>query len=325
LIFNQNVPFDSSKHFKYIRPLGKGGTGDIHLFKDETANMLFAIKKYDPKNLEHIDDNYQRFVNEMKMLFKISHPNIVRIYNYYLYPRVKTGFLQMEFIEGTEIDKYSPEIFGKQWDEIFIEIINTFVYLESMHILHRDIRPANILIDKDENVKLIDFGFSKVLENEEQCGHSILLNWPATEYPEEIVSKNEYNHQTEIFFIGKLFQKILDKEIDDFKFNHIVNIMIELKPEKRYGSFIEISNAISSGILSEISFIDSEKETYLNFANTLSEHIKKFIDSYDPINDPETTIKLLSKVLHDNSLEKYIQINSKLIDCFVSGRYTYST
>lgn len=62
--------------------------------------MLFAFKKYVPKDFNYIDELYKRFVDEIKILFTISHPNIVRVYNYYLYPEIKHGYLQMEYIEG---------------------------------------------------------------------------------------------------------------------------------------------------------------------------------------------------------------------------------
>lgn len=77
------VEFDRIKQFRYIESLGEGGTGDTHLFKDETTDMLFAFKKYAPKDLDFIDEYYSRFVEEIKILFRISHPNIVRVYNYY--------------------------------------------------------------------------------------------------------------------------------------------------------------------------------------------------------------------------------------------------
>jgi serine/threonine-protein kinase len=83
------IKFNATKNFTYIKPLGNGGTGDTHLFRDETTDMLFAIKKYAPKGARFIDDYYKRFVDEIKILFNISHPNIVRIYNYYLYPTKK--------------------------------------------------------------------------------------------------------------------------------------------------------------------------------------------------------------------------------------------
>lgn len=47
------VEFDRKKHFKYIRPLGSGGTGDAHLFEDELTGLFFAFKKYSPKNISY--------------------------------------------------------------------------------------------------------------------------------------------------------------------------------------------------------------------------------------------------------------------------------
>lgn len=159
------IAFDAKKSFTYIKPLGDGGTGDTHLFKDETTDMLFAIKKYVPKDTRFIDEYYKRFVDEIKILFNISHLNIVRIYNYYLYPTAKTGFLQMEYVDGNRIDEFVPFPFStKSWNDVFGEIVSAFEYLEQHSILHRDIRATNILIDKNDNVKIIDFGFGKQLK-----------------------------------------------------------------------------------------------------------------------------------------------------------------
>ena len=82
------IVFDSKKNFKYIKSLGAGGTGDTHLFLDETTGIPFAIKKYAPKDFRYVDEYYSRFVDEIIILFNITHPNIVRIYNYYLYPEL---------------------------------------------------------------------------------------------------------------------------------------------------------------------------------------------------------------------------------------------
>ncbi|MEY8742069.1 protein kinase family protein [Bacillales bacterium AN1005] len=198
----------------------QSGTGDAHLFKDETTDMLFAFKK---------------------------HPNIVRVYNYYLYPEVKLGYLQMEYIDGVTIADYKPSLYGKKWVEIFAETIDAFKYLEINNILHRDIRPANIMIDKDENVKVIDFSFGKKLSNQDKEGRSVFLNWPVTQLPNEMLLEGIYNHQSEIYFVGKLFSSILKENIADFKFKHIIDKMVKVNPHERYSSFHEISVDISPG------------------------------------------------------------------------------
>jgi len=319
------VKFNGMKQFIHVTPLGAGGTGDAHLFKDETTDMLFAFKKYSPKGSNDIDENFKRFVEEIKILFKISHHNVVRVYNYYLYPEAKSGYLQMEYIDGVAIDRFEPEFLGKDWADIFKEVIYAFEYLESNRILHRDIRPANIMIDRDENVKIIDFGFGKKLETTEKEGKSVLLNWPVTQLPNETQFEGVYNHQTEVYFIGKLFQNILGEEISDFKFNYIIDKMIKIDPSSRYSSFNEISRVISNGVISEIDFTKKEKEVYGLFADALASHILHYNEKYVPVQDISITINKLDALIRNSSLEIFIQDNAQLIRCFISGNYSFNS
>lgn len=318
------ITFDVKKNFTFVKVLGEGGTGDTHLFKDETTDMMFAIKKYVPKDQRFIDDHYNRFVDEIKILFNISHPNIVRIYNYYLYPQAKTGFLQMEYVDGISIDQYKPMPWSKKgWENIFTEVIDAFKYLEINHILHRDIRPANILIDKEDNVKIIDFGFGKQLDGSRADGNSILLNWPATEMPNEVQLNQEYDERTEIYFVGTLFRHLLNENIKTFRFQHIIEKMVKINPEQRYESFSDVQADISAGVISEIDFTYQQKGFYRSFADALSSHISCFQSKYTPLNDMAHSLSNLAELIRNSSLEEYIQNNSQLIDCFVNGRYRY--
>jgi serine/threonine protein kinase len=323
-----NIVFDIKKNFVFIKPLGAGGTGDTHLFEDETTNMLFAFKKYVPKNDKYIDEYYSRFVDEIKILFRISHPNIVRIYNYYLYPHAKTGYLQMEYIDGICIGDYYPDPWQKSWNEIFAESISAFEYLEQNQILHRDVRQTNILIDKQENVKIIDFGFGKQLSGIPTEKNSILLNWPATEMPDEVRLNQEYDHRTEIYYVGTLFKKLVNEnnDLDDtFNYLHIIDKMTKINPAQRYNSFSEIIGEISQGVLSEIEFSTLDKEIYRVFANDLSGHINHFIDKYNPIKLISKTLAQLAELIRTSSLEEFIQANQQLIGCFVNNGYNYKS
>lgn len=315
------VEFDIKKHFTHVSALGQGGTGETHLFKDETTNMLFAFKKYAPKDVDRISEHYDRFVDEIKILFTISHPNVVRVYNYFLYPEYKLGYLQMEYIDGVPITELKP--IWKGWSEIFSETISAFEYLESNNVLHRDIRSDNILIDKQENVKVIDFGFGKKLEEQDEDGRSVFLNWPVTQLPNEIVDKKIYNHQSEIYFVGKLFNGIFkDDSFSDFK--HIIDKMTQLNPQKRYMNFRDILIDVSQGVLA-IDFTNEEKDLYLNFAEVLSNYIIDHTNSYDPVDDTNLVMTRLSNLLKNSSLEEYIQDNKELINCFINNSYTYKT
>lgn len=229
----------------------------------------------------------------------------------------------MEYIDGTTIDKFQPDGWGKSWNDIFTETIRAFQYLEENNILHRDIRPGNILIDSNENVKIIDFGFGKQLTPEYSGNNSVLLNWPVTEMPNEIQLAQEYNHTTEIYFVGKLFQLIVESDTD-FLYNDIIGKMIKLNPEERIKSFSEVLKLISAGVIAEIDFSYQDKRIYLNFAEKLTSHIKCYLDKYTPIDSIQKIKLKLADVIRNSALEEYIQQNTQLISCFICSGYKYN-
>ena len=324
------VRFQNNKWLKYVKELGNGGTGKTLLFKDEEIDMYFAIKRYSYTNEDYREEYYERFINEIKMLMRVYHPNIARAYYYYLYPAAVTGYLQMEFIEGTSIDNffYNNENYILL-DKIFLQAINTFEYLEKNNTLHRDIRPQNLMIDKNNNLKLIDFGFGKEFTpgDKKKEGKSVVLNWPISEFPEELSGEQKfYDESTEIFLLGKIFEHIIkDNNLkSSFKYASILNDMIRVEREKRYNSFCDINNDISTKNFNESILTEENKEIYNNFAksiyskiNTLKEQIKK--------KEVNSILEGLEKTLNDNLFEEFIQNNLELISCFTNEVKKYYT
>lgn len=315
------ISFDTSKKFKFIKELGSGGTGETMLFLDESIDMLFAIKKYAPKGNNDVEDCYKRFIDEIKILFNVYHKNIVRIYNYYLYPECKTGYIQMEYITGTTIDEIEPSKYGKSWNDYFISAIEAFDYLYEKNVLHRDIRTKNFMINDEGELKIIDFGFGKVFSESNQP-NSVCLNWPATIHPEEVERMDEYNFSTEIYYIGEMF-KNLTKNDPSFLYDEVLKKMLEYSPEKRYKNYKEIKSDISGNLLNQIKFTDEEKIIYINFADSLIKCLNYYLSipmfKYN-ITEVKTSIENLLK---KSSLERYVQDNKELILCFIKGNFSY--
>lgn len=319
----QIMEFQQSKPFRYISRLGGGGTGETHLFEDPTTGIKFAIKKYVPANGNDRNECYKRFVDEIKILFNLSHPNVVRIYNYYLYPDQVTGYLQMEYIDGVAIDKWEPA-WDSEWEDIFASVINAFKYIEERGILHRDIRPANILINSDECVKIIDFGFGKKLQAGEYGGHSVYLNWPATEMPLEIIRAEEYTEKTEIYFVGKLFAHLdVDGNGHKFRYWHVLEKMMQLDPQERYQSFAEVINDIANGVLGEIEFTQTQKSIYQKFSDGIFSLISHYQDKRPVPQKIEEIIIDLKEVVRSCCVENTIPDNAKVLRCFIKGAYSY--
>lgn len=318
--------FNQSKSFKFIQKLGQGGTGETNLFLDEAMNTYFAIKKYSPigKNIDDKEKNYDRFLDEIKILFTISHPNIVRIYNYYLYPKYITGFIQMEYVNGNELDIYienNPD----EFDRIFFEAINAFVFLEKNNIYHRDIRSSNFLITESGGLKIIDFGFGKMVQSDGE-ENSILLNWPVDNLPNEVKYNGDYTTKTEIFFLGCLFNNLINKyKISSSDNVEIINKMTEVDPENRYQSFISVNDdLLSKGMLS-VNFNSKSKKIYLEFAELLEHVIKLMTNEYNFNYEIDIIIQKLEILLEKNILEEYIQNNGELIQIFINNSFKYTT
>lgn len=321
IIENKMVTFDSSKQFKFIKNLGHGGTGDTNLFLDESVDMLFAIKKFSPIEENDTDNCYNRFIDEIKILFTIFNKNIVRIYNYYLYPSFKTGYIQMEYIDGNTIDKINPVDYNKSWNDYFLDTINAFDYLYDNSILHRDIRSSNFMITKEGILKIIDFGFGKKISdyNEE---NSVCLNWPASIPPEEVEVNKEYTYSTEIYYIGELFKNLV-KGDSTFLYNKIINKMLEYSQSERYNNYKEIKAEISNNLMSQIDFTEYEKEIYMHFADGLYNSIHKFTSKPEFKYNIEEICKSLEKIAKISSLESYVQRNNEVILCFVKASFSY--
>ncbi len=318
---NKIITFDSIKQFKFVKRLGHGGTGDTNLFLDEAMDILFAIKKYSPSAENNIEECYKRFLDEIKILFTLFNENVVRIYNYYLYPHLNTGYIQMEYIEGKTIDKVNPVDYNKTWNDYFIDVINAFVYLHENNILHRDIRPQNFMINSSGTLKIIDFGFGKRVINA-QDGNSVILNWPASIPPEEVEKDKDYTYSTEIYYLGELFKNLTNDD-STFLYKSIINKMLEYSPRVRYKSCLEIKEDISNNFLTEIDFSDYDREVYQNFADELMRTISKFSSEPRFITNIDKIRKSMENEVRVSSLESHVQNNDSIISIFVNSGYSY--
>lgn len=98
---------------------------------------------------------FKGFVGENKLLHSLLHHiNVVRIFNYMLYPEKYAGYIFMEYVEGTDIEEHLKQ-HPENTNEVFLQIVDAFAHLESKNILHRDIRPSNLMIKMTASSKLL--------------------------------------------------------------------------------------------------------------------------------------------------------------------------
>lgn len=315
------IEFVRKRNYVLVRELGQGACGKTVLLRDDVIDELFVCKKYSPYYEKHKQEFFDNFLREIRLLHDVYHQNVVRVFNYHLYPENLTGYILMEYVDGSDLDEYvrkNPSTLA----DIFNQAIKGFCHLESRNILHGDIRPVNLMVTNDGTVKIIDLGFGKKVEVADDFDKSISLNWWC-EPPNEFSEKN-YNFATEVYFVGKLFEKVIqDLSIEDFQYRSIVRKMCQIDPNNRFSSFLDVEREMLSNKLSEIEFFGQELNSYRVFANGLIEHVAKIENGTKYTDDHEKIIAKLESAYRNFMLEDEAPDCAPVLRCFLNGGFKY--
>ena len=227
------IPFVKQKDYIMVNnDLGGGSFGKTVLLQDPFIDELFVAKKYEPEYDGIKEQFYKNFLDEIKILYKLNHRNIVRIYNYYAYENIFTGYILMEYIDGKNIGNFIADYFAPfentTLDDVFQQLIDAFCYIEAHGIIHRDIREGNILIDKSGTVKVIDFGIGKIAAKAEEGNADSLvaeINRAASDTLPQEYYDGVYTNLTDMFYLAELFGRLIDNagscDRTDFSYNDI--------------------------------------------------------------------------------------------------------
>lgn len=315
----QIVHFLRSRDYQFVSELGSGACGRTVLLRDDILDQDFVCKKYAPVG-GHKEELYQNFLREIKLLHNLNHLNVVRVFNYHLFPAKTAGYIVMERVLGGDIGKYLRD-YPEQINEIFEQAIDGFQHLESNQILHRDIRESNLLVASGGILKIIDLGFGKQVETSTDFDKSINLNWWC-ELPNEF-ALGVYDFSTEIYFVGKLFEKvILENRIEHFKYTDILRRMCQRDSKTRINSFAEVQSAIGSEQFSEIDFTEEERYSYRYFADGVSGALGTLTRG-KYVQDIERIRNELEAAYRASMLEESIPDASAVLRVLLVGTFTY--
>ena len=171
----------SIAHYRIIKPLGKGGMGEVYLAQDTRLDRSVALKLLSP-TLASNAKQLRRFYQEAKIAAALHHPNVCIIHEV---GETADGqpFIAMEYIEGqTLAAKINQQPFALSVLLTFaIQIADALDEAHTKGIIHRDLKPANILITTRQQVKVLDFGLAKLTATVEPVSISELPTQPKTE------------------------------------------------------------------------------------------------------------------------------------------------
>lgn len=196
-----------SNRYEILAKVGDGGMALVYSAKDTLLNRLVAVKVLRD---QFVDDRefIDRFHREAQAAASLSHPNVVNVYD--VGQIDKTPFIVMEYVEGknlSEIIREQGTLDPKYSVEIALQICSALAHAHKHQIVHRDIKPHNILITKDDQVKVTDFGIAAVASmSVTQTG---MVLGSVSYFSPEQARGNKVDFQSDLYSLGILLYEML--------------------------------------------------------------------------------------------------------------------
>jgi CHASE2 domain-containing sensor protein len=196
--------------YEILKELGQGAMGTVYLGLDPKINRQVAIKtlSYSSVPTEELAEVKTRFLREAEAAGRLSHPNIVTIYD--IGEEHDHAYMAMELLDGCDLTAYcrsddlAPVV--KVLD-IMIAVAEALEYAHDAGVIHRDIKPANIMRLKDGRVKVTDFGIAKVMDSA-KTRTGIVMGTPSYMSPEQVGGK-KVDGRSDLFSLGIVFYEML--------------------------------------------------------------------------------------------------------------------
>lgn len=190
-----------------LEELGRGGMGIVFKARDEELDRFVVLKMMKQDLAQQL---LKRFWIEVRAQASLSHPNIVQIYDFL---KSEYGyFIVMEYVEGETLESLLQRkgiLNNETALTLFLQLLNGISYAHRNKIIHRDIKPKNILITKDHVVKVVDFGLAKRMELDHDS--TLTKSGAGTIYymsPERL-QLGQVDHRSDIFSLGITFYEML--------------------------------------------------------------------------------------------------------------------
>ncbi|MCX6559127.1 MAG: protein kinase [Candidatus Aminicenantes bacterium] len=219
--------------YEIIGEIGRGAMGVVYKARDPLIDRIVALKtiRFDMyAQPDQRDEAQKRFLREAKSAGQLSHPHIATIYE--VGEDQGQAFIAMEYIEGRSLEAWLAD--KRRWsvEEAVRFIIEVAEALDSTHkknIIHRDIKPGNILVDAEGHPHLVDFGIARIPAST-LTQTTAVLGTPFYMAPEQVAAR-KIDHRVDIFALGAIFYEMLTLE-KPFTGDNLTTIIYKIMNEE---------------------------------------------------------------------------------------------
>ncbi|MEW6758829.1 MAG: serine/threonine-protein kinase [Acidobacteriota bacterium] len=199
--------------YRIDKPLGNGGFGAVYLAEDTVIGKRVALKIPHRQNLAE-----EEIAAEARLMAPLSHPNIVSVLTADRDPETQIFYIVMEYVEGESLaekltrDARIDEPQALTWA---IQITDAVRYAHSRNLLHRDLRPSNVLLTRDGTAKVVDFSISRLLERDPYA--STRIGSPPYMAPEHFQGRATF--ASDVYSIGVMLYEMVTGVLPFFDIN----------------------------------------------------------------------------------------------------------
>jgi len=199
--------------YRYIRQIGKGAFGTVYLMEDQMVREELILKFLNAR-VASDETVIKRFVHELRFARKITHPNVIRIYDLITFG--DSPAISMEYFPSHTL---GAEIRGRKTSDpvrslkILRDICEGMMCAHHANVIHRDLKPSNILIDDDDVVKIVDFGVAAASRDVETrlTKTGLIIGTPTYMSPEQVLGK-KLDARADIYCLGVMMYEMLAGE-----------------------------------------------------------------------------------------------------------------
>ena len=244
--------------------IGKGGMGAVYQARQPVLDRIVALKILPPQTAGG-PDFAERFNREARALARLNHPNIVTVHEFGQVQGMP--FFIMEYVDGLNLRQLerAGKLTPREALQIVPQICEALQFAHDAGIVHRDIKPDNILLDKKGRVKIADFGIAKILGTPPETGvpeTQGAIGTPHYMAPEQVEKPQSVDHRADIFSLGVVFYEMLTGELPlgkfappsaaprgvrvDVRLDEVVLRALEKEPDRRYQHASQVKTAVET-------------------------------------------------------------------------------
>lgn len=215
--------------YQIIEELGKGGMGKVYKALDTKINEKIALKLIKPEIA--LDKKViERFSNELKFARRVSHRNVGRMYH--LGEHKGIHFITMEYVSGEDLKsmiRMSGQFGIGTAINVAKQVCEGLIEAHHLGVIHRDLKPNNIMIDRDGNARIMDFGIARSLKEKGITGAGVTVGTPEYMSPEQVEGK-EVDRRADIYSLGVIMYEMTTGRLP-FEGDTALSIAVKHKTE----------------------------------------------------------------------------------------------